>query len=371
MKQLRTITLLGALAWSSCSQPLSPIERSLAWLTSQQHPDGLWRSQTYGVLRRGESTTAAIALALAKLPHTPNTPHPELLARTLRALAERRAPSAPTPPEPVDYPCFTAAHRLHALALAHPEGWRRQADELLVFLHQRQLGEAQGWPPDAPEFGSFGLGDRLPHHPDGGDLAGLAVTTAVLEAAAASGLPPTDPLFRQARTFVERCQRSDGDGGFFGAPTEDWHATKAGFERSERGEPRPRSYGTATADGVLALLALGDPLDSRRVQQALAWLDEHTGRMVPGLQYAAEATLEPSLRLYWLARLAAVARAAPAHPRAAKWRQLVLTEMSRQQSSNGRFVGLAAAMKEDDALVATALGLSALAELMAHPAVGR
>jgi len=335
-----------------------PLERSLAWLRAQRGSDGMWRSTTYALLRHGESLTAAFALALVQLPAPLRDRHHDLLDDALRALAVRHAPSPPTPPEPVDYPCYTAAHRLHALALARPPGWREQADALLAWLRSRQLAAAQGWPTAAPEHGAFGLGAAPPQHPDGGDLVGLAVTTAVLEAAAASELPRDDVLFTAARIFVERCQGDDG--GFVYAPTGDWRASKAGHERGPDGPPRARSYGTTTCDGIRALLALGEPAGAPRVQRALAWLDAHAGSEVPGLTAAADRLLEPSLRLYWLATLGAVARAVPAHPRAATWRELVHRELVKLQLSSGRFVGLAAAMKEDDPLIATLLGCSGL-----------
>lgn len=336
-----------------------PLERAVSWLRSQRGADGMWHSATYALLRHGESLTAACALALARLPAPLREAHRDLLDRALAALAAREAPSPPPPPEPVDYPCYTAAHRLHALAATRPDGWREQADTLIAWLRSRQLTASLGWAPTAPEHGAFALGDVVPQHPRGGDLAGLAVTTAVLEALAASDVPRHDPLFTTARVFVERCQGDDG--GFVYAPGDDWRATKAGHERRADGTSQPRSYGTTTCDGIRALLALGEPATAPRVQRALSWLDARVGTAVPGFEKAADRLLEPSLRLYWLATLAAVARAVPEHPRAAAWRQLVGRELAAHQLSNGRFVGLAAAMKEDDPFVATVLGLSALA----------
>src|SRR5690349_8236084 len=85
----------------------------------------------------------------------------------------------------------------------------------------------------------------------------LSMTRYVLDALRASAGRPGDPCLRRARVFIERSQSfdperpDDTDGGFFFSTTE--HDTnKAGQDGR-----RFRSYGTTTADGILALLATG------------------------------------------------------------------------------------------------------------------
>ncbi len=365
MTRWRTAAAAVLLLAPACGRSGSAIERALAWLEREQGADGLWHSPTYALLERGESTSAALVLAMLHVPAAERAGVQPMIDRALAALAARDAPSPVVPPDPIDYPIYTAAHRLHALAWLRRDGWREQADTLVALLRRRQLTEAQGWSPDAPEYGGFGLGDRDARHPEGADLVGLSATTAVLEALAAAKVPSGDPIVLAARTFVERCQRlpgAGGDGGFCFAPTRDWRAAKAGFVPATNGDDAwPRSYGTATADGVRALLACGHGADSPRVQHALDWLDQNTSERVPGMAAADDPTLEPSLRLYWLATLAAVARAVPHHPRAPEWLRLATAGAGAQQHSDGSFAGLGAAMKEDDPLVATALGLWAIA----------
>ncbi|MBL8752066.1 MAG: hypothetical protein JNK15_02090 [Planctomycetes bacterium] len=354
----RSRVAVAASLLAACAPAPTPAARAVAWLAAQQGARGLWCSDTYGVLRRGESTTAAIAFVLATSPEPERTQARPLVERALAALAARRAPSPVVPPEPVDYPVFTAAHQLHTLAVLRPDGWRPTADELVAFLRRHQLGPANGWPPDAPESGGFGLGAKEPQHPRGGDLVGLATQAAVLRALAAADVPPDDPMVASARAFVQRCQCDDG--GFRYAPVDDWRGTKAGDTREANGRDVPRSHGSATCDGILALLAAGDRADTPAVARALDWLGRRAAAQVPGLEHAADPTLEPSLRLYWAASLAAVARALPDDARAAGWRSLAGAIATGRQQPDGSFRGLAASMKEDDPLVATLLGLSAL-----------
>ncbi len=343
------------------------VPHTLRWLAAQQADDGLWHSRTYAMLRRGESTTAALALALARLPAPWRQQAAPMLTKALRGLAAAKAPSPATGPDPVDYPCYTAALRLHTLALLQPEGWRDDAAALLTFLREHQLVTTNGWPREAPEFGGFGLGDRRPVFPLGGELVGLSVTTTVLEAvvaAARAGIVVEAAVLAEARIFVERCQRfgagggAGGDGGFCFAPTTDWRATKAGFDAGNV----PRSYGTATADGARALLALGDDAASPRVAAALRWLAKRGAQFVPGLDDDVGRVMEPSLRLYWFHSLAGLVRAVPEHPAAPGWREMITRGVAAARRADGSYCGFGVVMKEDDPLVATALALGTFAD---------
>ena len=83
----------------------------------------------------------------------------------------------------------------------------------------------------------------------------------------------------RARVFLERSQNPDG--GFFFAPVTP-ALNKAG--QSAEGFV---SYGTTTADGVLALRASGVPDSDDRIGRALAWLDRnHQPDGVPGFDEA-------------------------------------------------------------------------------------
>lgn len=353
-------TLLLAL-WAGIAS-CRPAPDAVEWLTGVQRSDGLWATDTYGPLARGESTTAALALALAR--QSSGDVYPRAAAgRALRALIARGAPSANTTSEPVDYPIYTAACLLHTLALLAPDEHADARAALSSWLRSRQLTEALGWQPEQPEYGAFGLGDRVVQQPGGADLIGLAPVTFVLEALQAAAVPPTDPMVQAARTFVERCQDHTGDGGFAYTPTADWRAGKAGMTDAE--PPRARSYGTTTADGLRALLAAGLPADHARVRAAVAWLVQRAHDVrVPGLVEAAP-ELEPSLRLYWLqswARTLPFVDAATA----ARWRPAIAAALATFRQPDGSYRNPASAMKEDDPLVATALGLSAAAALAAR-----
>ena len=120
------------------------------------------------------------------------------------------------------------------------------------------------------------------------------MTRYVLQALAAAE-SRDDPAWARARVFVERCQNPDG-GFFFSTVVVD--ANKAG----EGPDARYRSYGTATANGILALIALGDSPSSERVRSAARWLAEHDRPDgAPGFVGDAYRRWAPGLRFYYAA----------------------------------------------------------------------
>jgi len=342
---------LATLAVACATPPDPAVASSLAWLWQKQQGNGLVTSDVYGVLRRGESLTAAALLASARWPAEARA-HEAAIERAFAALAARATGDAPAD-APVDYPCYTAAHWLHALVLLQPDGWRDAVAQRVATLRTLQFSSANGWTPADDAFGGFGLGGGPPRAADGDALVTLSTTTAAVEALRAAGVPTDDPAIVAARFFVERCQRfgrPGDDGGFRGAPGPGQLGSKGGVDAAGV----PCSYGPATADGLRALLACGHRAESPRVRAAVAWLARHGGDPVPGLR----PEFEPSLRLYHAAALALAATTAAPPPA-----DLVARARERVREGvqpDGSFRGFGDAMKEDDPVVATVLALTAL-----------
>ncbi len=164
-------------------------------------------------------------------------------------------------------------------------------DAWLRELRRRQLTEELGWEPSDPAFGGWGYsieppsrgGAALtPEHPVDADLSSTLFAVGALRIA---GIGAEDPAIRKALTFIERCQNLAGgdqpgdpqfdDGGFFFSTT-DPVRNKAGAVGTDRnGRRRYHSYGSATADGLRALLRCGLPKDHPRVVAAQQWLETH------------------------------------------------------------------------------------------------
>jgi squalene-hopene/tetraprenyl-beta-curcumene cyclase len=167
----------------------------------------------------------------------------------------------PETPDAHDFPTYA-----NSLAILAGHATAARAEQ----LRSSQLVEGRGFHPDQVQYGGWDLG--APNDPGRWVRSDLSVTTFALEALASIG-----ERRESARVYVERCIDAES-GGFFFCP---W-ASKAGY----RGD-RPRPYGSMTADGIRALLAIGAPATDPRVVAALHWLSRHyTLERNPGFEEA-------------------------------------------------------------------------------------
>jgi squalene-hopene/tetraprenyl-beta-curcumene cyclase len=161
----------------------------------------------------------------------------------------------------------------------------------------------------------------------------------VLEALHDAGVDPNDAVFRKAEVFLGRC-RARGSGFFFSTVIVD--GNKAGKEGDTY-----RSYGTATADGLLSLLALGARPDNPRVTAARSWLvSHHRTDFVPGFPDGLESDWRTGMFFYYAAAGARLGLA---------------TALVDRQRADGSFRNSSFLMKEDDPLIATGFAVTALA----------
>jgi squalene-hopene/tetraprenyl-beta-curcumene cyclase len=251
-----------------------------------------------------------------------------------------------------DYPNYATALAVEALvaaqrrlpAVAHKAkagSWTADIAPMVAHLRAQQFSEANGWTPEHAAYGGWGMGGAIRVPPDAGHVD-LSMTRFVLEALRASGVDGSDPAMTRARVFLERSQNHDG--GFFFSPVTP-ALNKAG--QSAEGFV---SYGTTTADGVLALRASGVPDSDDRIARAIAWLDtNHQADQVPGFDpsfddvESPQASWRTGLRFYYAA---AIARVRPQQ-------HVRLPE----QADDGSFRNANGRVKEDDPLIATTFAI--------------
>jgi hypothetical protein len=165
------------------------------------------------------------------------------------------------------------------------------------------------------------------------------MTRCVLEALRAGGVPASDPAIARALVYLERSQNPDG-GFYFSAVNAD--INKAGEE-----DGRFLSYGTATADGVLALRAAGIPDSDNRVARAIHWLrTHHKPDGAPGFDTASREMWSSGLRFYYAD---VISRAVPELP-------LLLPD----QETDGSFRNSNFLVKEDEPIIATTFAIGTL-----------
>ncbi len=325
-------------------------QRGLAYLAAAQGEDGAWHSEAYGVLRPGHSLTAIAVYAFALAPPPMRRAHATTVHRGLSWLAAHTGDDGAIglAGPGLDYPNYTAAFYLLALSALQPENAAAKSAAQVAYLRTAQLAEHRGWQPDDVEYGGFAFGGRNPDKPLDTELLSVAVSAWAVAALRAAGVPPEDPTLRRARRFVLRCRGADG--GFHFTPTPPHARSKAGADAGA-----PRSYGSATADGLRAwLLCGGDPAVA---DAALDWLRAHFSvDTVPGFAPDAQRTAD-GMRIYYLTTLARALQRAGEHG----WRTPVRDALLAHQREDGAFAGLNDTMKEDDPLVATPLALIGLA----------
>jgi hypothetical protein len=300
--------------------------KAARFLWSKQSSDGAWRSDTYGLLRSGQSLTPLVLFALLGAPDPPGDAVDRAVA-FIRSGTNAAGEVGRSDPSLEDYPTFATALALQAFRKAG-----KDAGRMAEALRVHQFGEENGWMPERPAYGGWGMGGpmRKPPHPGHVDLS---MTRHALEAVG-------DPSGR-AKKFLERCRNADG--GFMFSPVV-LDANKAGVGKS---------YGTATADAVLALLAIGEP-----VGPALGWLSKH--HRVDGVPGFDESTAkwQGGMLYYYLAASARAFRAAKSGPPG--WKDEMIRSLAGLQGEDGSFKNPSFLMKEDDPLIATSFALLAL-----------
>jgi hypothetical protein len=208
---------------------------------------------------------------------------------------------------------------------------------MAAWLRTQQLSEDHGWKRDDPGYGAWGMGGESRIAPNPGHVD-LSMTRHVLQALAAAEVPASEPAWARARVFIERCRNPDG-GFYFSTVVLD--ANKAGQDAGKY-----RSYGTATADGALALLAMGD--NPRRAREWLVAHDRPDG--APGFTGEAYQRWTAGLRFYYAAASAENLSASP----------LLVASLKSEQHPDGSWRNTEKLVKEDDPLIATTFAVSAL-----------
>ena len=351
----RCIPLLATLvlAQAGCLRSHQPaLARAAEYLWGRQSEDGGWHSRTYGLLRTGQSLTGFVLEALLEVP-TDVYPLPvEKVDRALAFIRRNMTPDGAVgmmDPSIPDYPNYSTALAVSAICRARRPGWERQIEPMLHYLRSQQFTEQNGWRREDPPYGAWGMGG-VPRTPPNTGHVDLSMTRHVLEALRATGAQLSDPAFGRAQVFVERCQNFDVDGGFFFSTTE-FEINKAGHDGK-----RFRSYGTTTADGILALMALGRPRDDARVLAARQWLvNHHRDMSVPGFVGGAYQRWPRGLAFYYAAASGEAFRALQVHPDRG-----VVDGLARAQRPDGAWINAENLVKEDDPLIATPFAIRAL-----------
>lgn len=349
------------------AQSHTSLVKATQFLVNQQGKDGGWHSQTYGQLKDGAGVTALALVAISDLPRDLR----EKLTRPIErgfaffepGIAIRKTIASPD--GSLDYPTYASALWLMArkrLAIPAPAA---QTTAVRDYLLAAQVAEGRGFQPDHPQYGGW---DFLGQEDAQGITTGtnISVTRYVLSALA--GQEQADDrvsaAVARAKAWLVRCQQADGGFCFTTEPMS--LNNKAGFRDEQR--MQPRAYGTATCDGILALLATGLNRNDDPIRKAVAWLAGRKSlELVPGFEDAPpELGWQRGLRFYYYEGLAQVLSLLPEPEQTAR-RDALLKLLVKQQRADGSFVNDSDRMRENDPLIATPLAMTALAAALLLP----
>ena len=303
---------------AGCALGSDPRGKAIAWLLDRQSPDGAWRSDTYGAFRDGRALTPLVLRVM---------PPGDAAEKACRWLSENGGKLFD------DYPIHLASALLECATRF--AGLHDLAGSARARLLALQCPASGGWSysPQPPTDESVPM-----------QQANLSATAMAIDGLRAGGMAADPTRIRKAAAFLRTChnhatgEADFDDGGFFQLPADPTRNKAGSAGKDLRGITRYRSYASATADGLRALLLCGESTDSPAVLAAVGWLQRFSERTPPDLKYYTAGSIAKTARL--------LPEIAPLIP-----------DISASQQADGSWRNPAGEMREDCPFVATALAL--------------
>src|SRR5262249_24519287 len=144
----------SAAAAAACARPpqSTPLRGAAGWLWSQQAQDGGFHSQTYGLLRSGQSLTPFVLNTLLEVPQSVVTPPKEGIDRAVDFIFKNTNVDGSLglmDATVADYPNYATALAVLATSRAYSRtrstDWERRFGRMIASLRAQQFTEDQGW----------------------------------------------------------------------------------------------------------------------------------------------------------------------------------------------------------------------------------
>ena len=359
--------LLLSLGASSCQVPAEQeqdlsirlIRQTCEYLWNQQKKDGGWHSDKHGILKGGQAYTPFIVLYLMEVPDSIWTKDNQKVTQALNFIRKNCNSTGVlglSDPDVLEYPNYATSFALRVLLRHGSKQDQQRIQNMQKYLIEQQFDESRGISPNHSAYGSWGFGET---NLSGGFVghADLSHTRRALEALRESGVK-NDSIYHKAKAFLKIVQ-NNSDGGFYYSPIITG-ANKGGrAPNSEEKQAQFQSYATATADGLMAGLAVGYDLQDESIKKALQWLKNHDQlSYVPGIPENNLAQWQKVMILYHVMVRSEV-YAAIKHQE--NWHQEVVHFLKARQNKDGSFANPDGARnKENDPVLGSALALKAL-----------
>jgi len=366
------LLIFTIISFSTCtSPPLSKKEKLLQdathFLWEKQNADGGWHSETHGILKSGQSVSAFVFYQLLQVPDEIYQPTPEQIEKGLQFLRTHCKDGVLGHFNPIilDYPNYATAYALRILKHFNQTQDQVLIQQMRVYLLSQQFTAQRGFQPNHLAYGAWGFGEKYLEEGHHGHVD-LSHTRRILQSLQLFD-NQEDSVLALSQYFLSILQKNQKDprphptgvtndklkydGGFF-ASTVTVSTNKGDITNGEN--PFYKSYATATADGLLALIASGVSTSDKRVQDAFQWLLDH-----PELEYPEGIPHDdPNQwhRVMFYYHLSVRAQAYRAMNYNEEWENEIVNILLEKQKKDGSFSNpMGAANKEDDPLIATAL----------------
>jgi squalene-hopene/tetraprenyl-beta-curcumene cyclase len=349
------------------------INRGLAYLATQQQPDGGWSID-------GAYTPAVTALVLkAFVQHPEITSQTPMIKKGYECLLRYQQPDGAIYDPKQGRSNYCTAIAVTALVAAKDPAFTPAINKAVAYLRTLQI-QPGGKSPDGKKIGenhpylggvSYGKHGR----PDLNNVGWW------MQAMHDAGVPADDPAMQHALKFVERCQnRSESnkltwaaegpnDGGFIYAPAK--RDVKVGESKAGPGPAGKglASYGSISYVGWKSMLYAGLKHDDPRVKGVYSWIRRHwTLKQNPNMP---KNRSQEGVYYYYLA----LARALKAWGRKdipvgtkkipTNWREELVNEFARRVHPDGSFYNTKASRwSEGNPVLVTAYEVQALEEVL-------
>ncbi|MGH7179021.1 MAG: prenyltransferase/squalene oxidase repeat-containing protein, partial [Tepidisphaeraceae bacterium] len=343
------------------------LDKSLAYLKTQQKPDGGWQNPKEPV-----GITALVLRAFVG--SGSYTANDAFVRKGFERLLSYQQKDGGIYEEILAN--YNTAIAASAIAAANDPTMKAQLDHAIAYLKSEQWIEGNTQPKgekltDKSDSRYGGFGYNRHSSPD------LSNSHFAIQALHDAGLKPDDPAYKNAMVFISRCQNfsetndqpwSGNDGGFI------YSAGNGGDSEAESyvgpdGRKMWRSYGSMTYAGLKSMIYAGVTRDDPRVRAAVEWirrnwtLDENPGMRLNKPEEAQHG-------LYYYFQVMAKALHTYGEPTITDargvshdWRIEMIDKLEQLQQPDGSFIGEKRWMENNPVLV-TAYVSIALEEIL-------
>lgn len=361
-----------AMAWAQAAQDpaakaQAAIDKGIAYLKSQQQPNGSWQLE--------KQPPAITALALRALARDPKTAAEPWVKKGFENLIANQLEEGGIYKDLLAN--YNTAIAISALTAASNPEYKARIDRAVAYLRSIQWNDTIAAGPKGeqkidvgnPWFGGFGYGSK--GRPDGSN------TQLALDALADAGVKPDDPAMQAALKFVSRMQnRSESndqpwagnDGGAVYTPANKGESF-AGEMTDADGKRRLRSYGSMTYAVLKSYIYAGLTKEDPRVKAAWRWISANwTLEENPGMREGnPEQAKHGMLYYYKTLSLALDLYNQPVitDPQGNKhdWRLELMDKILSQQKPDGSWIGEKRWM-EDNSVLATSYMIQCLQDVL-------